>query len=254
MCLCLVGLLLGGCVGMEREPSWGARWPTGGDLGRAAATAVRSPETWGPLLGAAVLQIGDLDEDLSDWAADEQPLFGADAESTSDDLRSAAKAAWLLTALAAPSADVPDKAGGLLVGVATIGLEEAVTGGIKSAAGRERPDGSGDDSFSSGHAGAAAAATTMALHNLDYIDMPGWADVTVRIGLYGIAAGTGWARVEARKHYVSDVLAGYAVGHFVATFMEQAFMQSPAGPVDVTFEQLPGGGALTVTLPLGAGQ
>ncbi|MBD3343874.1 MAG: hypothetical protein GF401_02280 [Chitinivibrionales bacterium] len=30
--------------------------------------------------------------------------------------------------------------------------------------------------------------------------------------------GTGWARVEAQKHYPTDVLVGAALGNFCATF------------------------------------
>jgi len=39
-----------------------------------------------------------------------------------------------------------------------------------------------------------------------------------------VALGTGWARVEAQKHYPSDVLAGMALGNFMAAFIYDAFM------------------------------
>lgn len=241
---------LGGCAGQTREP-WGARWPSAGELGAAAVSAARSPGTWAPLAAAAVLSVGDLDQDLSDWAADRQPLFGADAESASDDLRRIANAAWLVTALVAPSDSLAGKAGGLTVGVAALGLENAVTGGIKSAAGRRRPDASDDRSFSSGHAGSAAAAAALARRNLDYLDLPMWVDTSLRLGLHGIAAGTGWARVEARKHYATDVLVGLAVGHFVAAFMHEAFMNPARPPMTVSYQAVSGGGALTLTLRAG---
>ena len=63
---------------------------------------------------------------------------------------------------------------------------------------------------------------------------------------------TGWARVEAEKHYPSDVLAGYAIGHFIARFMYHAFLtegdQVPS--IQISAAPLPGGAflALTVTL------
>lgn len=246
--LLVVVLAAAGCAGRTPETSWGARLPDGATLGEAALRAARSPGTWVPLAGAAVLSVGDLDEDISDWAADQTPLFGADAESTSDDLRTAAKAAWLVTALAAPSDHLTDKAGGLTVGVSTLLLEDLVTGAIKDASGRVRPDGSDDQSFSSGHAGTASAAATLARRNLGYLDLPGWFDTTARVGLYGVAVGTGWARVEARKHYVTDVLAGYAVGNFLATFMHEAFMKPAAVPLEIGYRPLDGGGAITVVL------
>jgi hypothetical protein len=238
--------ILSGCAGRTPETAWGARWPSGGELAEAAVSAARSPATWAPLAGAAVLSIGDLDEDLSDWGADHQPLFGADAAPASDDLRSAAKAAWLITALATPSENLTGKAGGLAVGAATLLLEDAVTDAIKNTAHRRRPDGSDDRSFSSGHAGTASAAATLARRNLDYLAVAPWLDATLRVGFHGIAFGTGWARVEAQKHHVTDVLAGYAVGHFLAAFMHETFMRSAASPMQVHFRPLGDGGALTV--------
>lgn len=243
-------VLLGGCVSQQANPSWGMRSPGVADLGAAAVSAARSPATWLPLGAAALLTIGDLDEDLSDWAADHAPLFGADAESDSDDLRSAAQAAWLITALAAPSRTLTDKAGGLAVGAAALLLERGVTDGIKELADRRRPDGSNERSFTSGHAGAASAATTLARANLDYLDLPGWLDGTFRVGLHGLALGTGWARVEARRHYLTDVLCGYAVGHFLGAFVQQAFMGSAAGAVQVRYRPLPEGGAVTLVVSI----
>ena len=40
----------------------------------------------------------------------------------------------------------------------------------------------------------------------------------------GIAAGTAWARIEAGEHYPSDVLVGYALGHFFSAFIQDAFL------------------------------
>ncbi|HEX7035182.1 MAG TPA: phosphatase PAP2 family protein [Pseudomonadales bacterium] len=243
--------LLGGCISQQANPSWGIRAPDAADIGSAAASAARSPATWLPLAAAALLSIGDLDEDLSDWGADQAPLFGADAESDSDDLRRVAQGAWLITALAAPSRTLTDKAGGLAVGAGALLLERAVTDGIKELADRRRPDGSNERSFTSGHAGAASAAATLARANLDYLGLPGWLDGTLRVGLHGVALGSGWARVEARRHYVTDVLCGYAVGHFLAAFVQQSFMGSgPPGAVQVRYRPLPEGGAVTLVVSI----
>jgi membrane-associated phospholipid phosphatase len=247
----LAMIVVTGCASTSPPGSWGARWPAASDLRQAAVSAARSPATWVPLAGAAVLCLGDLDEDLSAWGADHAPLFGSDAEAASDDLRSVARGAWLVSALAAPSDGVTGKASGLAVGVATLWLEDAVTGGIKDLAGRQRPDGSDDKSFTSGHAGTASAAATLARRNLEHLDLPGWLDGSLRIGLHGIALGTGWARVEAEKHHVTDVLTGYAVGHFLAAFMQEAFMRSPMPQTEVRYLPLEGGGAVTFTVVLG---
>lgn len=250
-------LALSGCAGVTDRGSWGgaAGWPDGEGLKKAALDSARDPETWAPLLAALVLSIGDLDEDLSDWAADEKPLFGGDAKQVSDDLRDAALLAYGVTALLAPSDRVGDKAKGLAVGAVTLTLEREITSGLKSLTDRERPDGSNERSFPSGHATRASVAATLAMHNLDYIAMPRWAEITSRAGLYGVAAGTAWARVEAEKHYVTDVLAGYALGHFFASFMNRAFLEAARGEreaaVAVRYQPVPGGAALRFEAALG---
>lgn len=95
-------------------------------------------------------------------------------------------------------------------------LETVVTQATKEFVGRARPfqdqdrDGldfapfSSQTSFPSGHTAAAfAVATTLG-------DAAGstWA----RAGLYGLATGTAWARLAEEKHWLSDVVAGAALG------------------------------------------
>jgi membrane-associated phospholipid phosphatase len=56
----------------------------------------------------------------------------------------------------------------------------------------------------------------------------------LKIGNYLLASGVGWARVEGRRHYPSDVLAGAALGHFLTAFIHDAFMNLPeAGNADI---------------------
>ena len=42
-----------------------------------------------------------------------------------------------------------------------------------------------------------------------------------------LATGVGWARVEAGAHYPLDVCAGAAIGHFVSSFIHDAFLGLP---------------------------
>ena len=51
--------------------------------------------------------------------------------------------------------------------------------------------------------------------------------VPLQIGNIFLATGVGWARVEAGKHYPSDVLAGAALGHFLSAFIYDAFIGLP---------------------------
>ncbi len=80
-----------------------------------------------------------------------------------------------------------------------------------------RPDGSDNKSFPSGH-------TAVAFSAVGFMDRRYGEQWTQRYGawtipaLYGVAALTGVARVEANKHHWGDVLAGAAIGYGAARF------------------------------------
>ncbi len=221
-------------------------------LGAAAFAAAKSPRTWAPLAGAAVLSIGDLDEEVSDWAADERPFFGGSAEGVSDDLRNAAVAGFLVTALAAP---VDNTAEGsrwrrLGWGLAALYAQGGAIEGLKDVVGRQRPDGSNDRGFPSGHAGLASSAAILGQRNLRAMPIAAPWRRGASIGFEVLAAGTAWARVEAEKHHAADVLAGYAIGHFVAAFVSEAFIEPGLPAAELTFQGIGNGGALRLTMPI----
>ena len=60
-----------------------------------------SPETWIPAAGALLLQVGSLDRDLGEWAADQNPIFGSRsrAADASDLLLHATEYTLVLTGL-----------------------------------------------------------------------------------------------------------------------------------------------------------
>ena len=78
----------------------------------------------------------------------------------------------------------------------------AVVYGLKATVDRRRPDG-GLHSFPSGHTASAAAGAAFLERRY------GW-----RYGVpaYAAAAFVGYSRVEARRHFTSDVLVGGALG------------------------------------------
>lgn len=78
----------------------------------------------------------------------------------------------------------------------------AVTHGLKLIVDKDRPDGSDNNSFPSGH-------TAAAFQGAGFIQKRyGW-----RYGLpaYALASFVGYSRVYAKKHYLEDVLAGAAI-------------------------------------------
>ncbi len=248
--LCFLAVSSAGCATTERG-FWGQSvgWPDGRRLGRSALDVARHPQIWVPLAGAAVIGIGGWDDDISDWAVEETPLFGDNAADVSDGLRTFNAGAWLVSAFLTPSDSIGSRARGLLVQGSAVTLEHYSVKGLKSITGRERPNGLDDESMPSGHTSRASIGAALAAANLEYMAMPDWARSTLAIGLHGSAAATGWARVEAEKHYPTDVLVGYAIGQLIGRFLQEAFFRD-AGPAAAHFTPLPGGGQLTLVLPL----
>jgi hypothetical protein len=221
-------------------------------IGRAARDAALDPQTWVPALGAAVFAIDDWDERVSDWAVDRTPIFGSNdsADDASDTLSFILGGEAVLTALATPSGERPagPKTKGVAVEAAAVGLTAGTVGLLKNVVGRSRPlDSSSTSSFPSSHAAIAFSLSTLSNRNLGYLDMPRGARTALRIGNVALATGVAWARVEAGKHYPSDVLVGAALGHFLTAFVHDAFLGLPDdSDLDFAILSVPVGGGATV--------
>ena len=109
--------------------------------------------------------------------------------------------ALVLTALGLPTVQGDWK--GTKQAAFSLGASYAVTFSLKHVVHEERPDGSDDKSFPSGHTSSSFAAAAT-LHK-----RYGW-----EIGLpaHAVAAFVGVARVKADKHFVHDVIVGAAIG------------------------------------------
>jgi membrane-associated phospholipid phosphatase len=234
--ICLICLCchLCGCGTLANGRGWGqdASLTPGWDrVARSARNAALATETWAPLAGAIVLQIGDADHKLQSWAATQTPVFGSqsNAAQKSDDLKLVSSALWLGSGLATPGGDDPEtwvmnKARGLGVQAGAVIVLGETVGVLKDTTQRMRPNGQGTSSFPSDHASRTALYTTMTSKNIATL---GWSDDALsatRFGLGTLTAATAWARVEANQHYPSDVLAGMALGHFMGAFFTDAFL------------------------------
>ncbi len=101
----------------------------------------------------------------------------------------------------------------LFTGAAGAVTEAAIVNALKYTVRRPRPGYTQDNSFPSGHSTTAFLAATI-LHKEYGESISPWFSVAG----YGIAAGTGIARVVADKHWISDVLAGAGIGIFSGEF------------------------------------
>lgn len=81
-------------------------------------------------------------------------------------------------------------------------VTQMVTSAVKTAVGRTRPDGT-QFSFPSGHSAVTFASATVLQRNL------GW---KVGIPAYAVAGYVAASRVQARRHFLSDVTFGAALG------------------------------------------
>lgn len=236
----LAVVLLGGCASLPNGRGWGedATYRPGWErVRRSALGAVRDPWVWGPVVGAAVLQVGNADQEISDWARENTPVFGSErgADRWSDDLRLASVIAYHVSMLATPSGDdggdwLENKAKGYLVGLTAAGVNSMATKQLKISTDRVRPDGSDQESFPSGHTSASATFTRLASRNLRSVEMSNDTQRALDIGLDVLTFGTAWARVEAGAHFPSDTLVGMALGNLIAAFFNDAFLGLPDDP------------------------
>lgn len=230
----LCALSLSACGTLPDGKGWGEEatlTPGWERVRESAAQAAKDPWTWVPLLGAAAFEIDDFDRRTSDWAREHTPVFGSQrsAEQWSDDLRSASSIAHYATILATPSGAEPgdwvvNKLKGTLVGVAAVSATGQITNFMKEEFDRERPNGAGGESFPSGHTSSSAVHTQLASRNLELIEMSDATRTTLDVGLHALTIGTSWARIEAGWHYPADTLFSMALGNFIASFVNDAFM------------------------------
>jgi len=243
-----------GCGTLPDGRVWGdsATWRPGWErISDVARESVRDPWVWAPALGAAVFQIDNWDRRVSDWAREQTPVFGSQvhAEQWSDDLRTASVLAHYATIIATPGGDDPQrwlvaKAKGVLVDAAAVSTTVLITRGLKTTVDRERPNGEDTESFPSGHTSSSAVHTRLASRNLRWIEMDSKVRTGLDAGLIALTLGTSWARIEAGMHFPSDTLFSIALGNFVASFVNDAFLGSDDPTASLALAPVPDGAIL----------
>ncbi len=224
----LLFFFLSACSG---KPSW---LPSNGQAFDAAHKAVLDPATWLPAVGAVAFGVTGLDDNIADWASDRTPLFGnqESASDASDHLRDGLTIGMVATAIFAPvNGAYRDSPGDRVAAnaLAFVSAEKSVEE-LKGVVGRERPDGSNDKSFPSGHTVKAVTSAALIRRNLATSFQSSRLRAGFNAGMIGVGALTGWARIEADKHYPSDVLTSAALGNFFTEFFYRALVQDEEAP------------------------
>lgn len=191
----------------------------------AAISAVKEPATWVSALGAILVSADNMDHKISEWASRETPVFGSQssAKEASDYLKTVTSRIYLASIVAMP-VGVKDKL--KIIAVESLALAPTRTTGafLKKTVKRWRPNGNNTESFPSGHTISAYGYANMASKNFDSLRIEDSTRLIMQIGTKSIAFATGWARVEAKKHYPSDILAGIAISNFLTSFVHDSFM------------------------------
>jgi membrane-associated phospholipid phosphatase len=114
-------------------------------------------------------------------------------------------------------------------------VSQSVIQATKFATGRSRPDGSNSQSLPSGHTASAFATAAVVHREL------GW---KAGVPAYAFAAWVGASRMEANKHYMSDVLLGAGVGIAAA---HSVTLRVGHQKLALGVESTPGGAAVTLS-------
>ncbi|CAA6696768.1 MULTISPECIES: phosphatase PAP2 family protein [unclassified Lentimonas] len=194
----------------------------------AFSRAIKDPVVIVGAIGSGALMATDYDEDISDWASDNTPIFGSEsaADDWSDYLDGALELEWLATSLLIDDPQYQPYQKFIGQGSALLATS-ATTGVLKKTVKRERPDGDNDKSFPSGHTSNAFAAATLNNYNLQHSNM---SQGKLRMAQYGnlaLASGVAWSRVEADRHHLGDVMFGAALGRFTAIFINDVIFGLP---------------------------
>jgi len=206
------------------------------NLTSAAADAALHPMTWAPLSAGLIFITTGGDEIVSDWAADHRPLFGRTdrAADVSDILLDSLRTGMFVSSIAAPLpvTDEQENAHGIrhMANNLAFQTNRYSTAELKVAFGRERPNKGNNLSLPSGHTSASFTAAASIEQNLAFADLAANDRFALKLGLYGLAGTTAWARLEARKHFPSDVFFGAALGNFLSRLVLGTLFGSSSEP------------------------
>ena len=229
-----MNIILTSCSTTTAHRVWGedANISPGWDrIGKSVAAAALAPETWVPLATAVLIAATNSDAKIQDWAVNNTPIFGSttNAKNYSGYFLNASTWIYITSIIITPGGDqrptwLLNKTKGLAVGFSAILSTQILTAGFKTLTGRERPDGSDDKSFPSGHTSAVAVNTILTSRNIEYLHLNPYIESSLKIALNTMTLATGWARVEGNKHYPTDILFGAALGNFIGGFINDTFL------------------------------
>jgi hypothetical protein len=204
--------------------------------------AATAKDVWIPSVSALAFGISKYDGRISDYASRERPLFGSaqNAKDYSDRIAFYyfPVASTLSTVIGTNERAMSSRQQrylsylNILSGPA---LTYLFNNFLKNRSGRLRPDASNRESFPSSHTAIASAFSENA--SIYSPTFAGNYSTTVNIVNESLGGVVGWARMESKKHHLSDVLVGYSIGKFFTKFFHYWLIEkNSTAKVGITIE------------------
>jgi membrane-associated phospholipid phosphatase len=198
-------------------------------IGFSAKNAILDPYTIGALTLATGIYLSHKDQQISDWATAHHPVFGSEqnARTTTDLLQYSSLAIYGITAIIKNNMNGNSTISFPIVNVSSdisaIFLTVFTTEILKNNVGRLRPNHGDERSFPSGHTSFTTINANLTSHQLNTLEMKNNTRFLCNAALATMVTATAWGRIEGKKHYPTDVLAGAALGNFVGNFITSLY-------------------------------
>lgn len=209
------------------------RWPTPERFERAAEASYKMKQFQIPFYaGLASLLL--FDGNLSESIGDQNYLFGSskNAGHVSDGLLISLVPMMIytstLTNISTETSQSDLGQRSKLVGFQGLLVltDFLIIGVAKNAFQRVRPDESDNLSFPSGHSSVSSGLSRMVYNNIENSDLAdtslGYTYQATAIMMSSLVA---YARVEAKKHHLSDIFLGNAFGAYISDFLYNSFLE-----------------------------
>lgn len=192
--------------------------------------ASTDPMTWTNLLAGIVFSVGELDENATRSILRQPYIFSSQnkASNYSNKLRMTTRISMNVSSLLVEEDNAGDyydttinKSVRFLTDNLNAGIVATTTGDIQVLTDKIRPN-NNCCGFPSAHTSRAFATAFIARKNYQQSNLPLWAQNSAIITTYLSAYMTGYARIESKSHYPSQVFIGAAYGNFVSSLLYDA--------------------------------
>jgi hypothetical protein len=192
--------------------------------------AATARDVWIPSSTALAFGLSKYDGKISDYASRERPLFSSiqNAKNFSDTL------AFIYLPLTSVATTIISERSNSIGNrqyfnyfniLSAPVLTYFFNNLVKNKSGRLRPDASNRESFPSSHTAIASAfSENISVHSPNVLTHHSKAFNLFNESIVGVV---GWARMESKKHHLSDVLVGYSIGKFFTKFFHYCLVTDP---------------------------